>query len=86
MSPTEPTPTDPGPADSARAYEGFIVHSYARTRKGRSALYLLGRLSDGSTFAVVENRYRPNFYVREVDAGAAEQTLASLSSSGLASE
>ncbi|UCF99965.1 MAG: hypothetical protein JSV89_10615 [Spirochaetaceae bacterium] len=60
-------------------YEGFIVHSYARTKKGRTALYLLGRLEDGSTFAIVENRYQPNFYVRESDVPAVEQTIASLS-------
>ena len=63
-------------------YEGFIVHSYARSRKGRTALYLLGRLDDGSTFAVVENRYQPNFYIREGEAGAVEQALASMSAAG----
>jgi DNA polymerase-2 len=69
MSPTHDTPT----------YNGFIVHAYARTRRGRSALYLLGRLEDGSTFAVVENRYQPNFYLREGDCRAAEQTIATMS-------
>jgi DNA polymerase-2 len=63
-------------------YEGFIVHSYARSRKGRTALYLVGRLADGSTFAVVENRYRPNFYVRESDAAAVERIIASMSAAG----
>jgi DNA polymerase-2 len=63
-------------------YDGFIVHSYARSKKGRSALYLLGRLNDGSTFAIVENRYQPNFYIREADAPAVEQTLASMSAAG----
>jgi DNA polymerase-2 len=63
-------------------YEGFIVHSYARSRKGRTALYLLGRLSDGSTFAIVENRYQPNFYAREGDAAPIEQTIASMAAAG----
>jgi DNA polymerase-2 len=58
--------------------EGFILHSYARTKKGRTALYLLGRLQDGSTFAIVENRYQPNFYIRESDSPAVEQTVNSL--------
>jgi DNA polymerase-2 len=62
-----------------QTYEGFVVHSYARSAKGRNALYLLGRLSDGSTFAIVENRYQPNFYVREGDSSAIEQTIASMS-------
>jgi DNA polymerase-2 len=53
--------------------DGFIVHSYARTTKGRTALYLLGRLSDGSTFAIVENRYQPNFYLREADTAVVGQ-------------
>jgi DNA polymerase-2 len=61
-----------------QVYQGFIVHSYARSKKGRTALYLLGRLSDGSTFAIVENRYLPNFYIREGESAAAEQTVASL--------
>jgi DNA polymerase-2 len=60
------------------SFEGFIVHSYARTRKGRTALYLLGRLTDGSTFAVVENRYQPNFYVREGDAAGVEKAISSV--------
>jgi DNA polymerase-2 len=63
----------------SRSFEGFIVHSYARTRKGSTALYLLGRLEDGSTFAVVENRYRPNFYVREGEAAGVERAIAALS-------
>ncbi len=58
--------------------EGFIVHSYARSKKGRTALYLVGRIEDGSTFAVVENRYQPNFYIRENDTPAVEQTAESL--------
>ena len=57
------------------AVEGFILHSYARTKKGRTALYLLGRLQDGSTFAIIENRYQPNFYIRESDCPAVEQTV-----------
>jgi len=57
------------------AVEGFILHSYARTKKGRTALYLLGRLQDGSTFAIIENRYQPNFYIRESDCPVVEQTV-----------
>jgi DNA polymerase-2 len=70
------------PSDVGPAYDGFIVHSYARSRRGRCALYLLGRLSDGSTFAIVENRYQPNFYIREGNAADVEKALASLSGAG----
>jgi DNA polymerase-2 len=62
-----------------RSYEGFVVHAYARSKGGRTALYLIGRLADGSTFAVVKNRYRPNFYVRESETAAVERTVDSLS-------
>lgn len=58
--------------------EGFIVHSYARSNKGRTALYLIGRIEDGSTFAIVENRCQPNFYIRENDCPSVEQTVKSL--------
>jgi len=58
--------------------EGFILHSYARSKKGRTALYLIGRIEDGSTFAIVENRYQPNFYIRKSDCPAVEQTVNSL--------
>jgi DNA polymerase-2 len=70
----------------SRIHEGFIVHSYARTRKGRTALYLLGRLSDGSTFAVVENRYQPNLYVRETEAAAVQRAIASMTADRQAGE
>jgi DNA polymerase-2 len=77
MSPTRDSTTR-----DSQTHEGFIVHSYARSKRGRSALYLLGRLSDGSTFAIVENRYQPNFYIREGDAGAVEKALASMFEAG----
>ena len=53
------------------APEGFIVSAWTRTRGGRTVLYLVGRLSDGRTFAIVEGRCRPGFYVRRSEQGAA---------------
>ena len=76
------SPAYDSPRDVSSTCEGFIVHSYARSRRGRSALYLLGRLRDGSTFAIVENRYQPNFYIREGNAPDVEKALASLSKAG----
>ncbi len=55
--------------------EGFIVHSYARTVRGRTRLYLIGRLRGGDTFAAVEQRYRPHLYLRRSDAGRAGALL-----------
>ncbi len=53
--------------------EGFLVHAWPRTRGGRTVLYLVGRLSDGRTFAAMEGRYRPWFCVRRSEAEAARR-------------
>ena len=45
-------------------FDGFIVHSYTRTKAKRTHLYFIGRLSSGETFAAVDTRTRPSFYVR----------------------
>jgi DNA polymerase-2 len=58
--------------------EGFLVHAWPRTRGGRTVLYLVGRLSDGRTFAAMEGRHRPWFCVRRSEAEAARR-LAELS-------
>jgi len=46
------------------SFEGFIVHAYFDSSRGSSQLYLIGRLKNGETFAVVEERQRPGFYLR----------------------
>ncbi len=53
--------------------EGFIVHAWSRTREGRTVLYLVGRLNGGRTFAAVERRHRPFFYLRCSDLEAARR-------------
>ncbi|MBN1835163.1 MAG: DNA polymerase II [Spirochaetales bacterium] len=67
--------------------EGFIVHSYSRTVQGATRLYFLGCLSDGRTFAVVEDREPVVFYVRDCEAEkagpAARQSGARLQECGL---
>jgi DNA polymerase-2 len=55
--------------------EGFIVHAWSRTRGGRTVLYLVGRLADGRTFAVIENRHRPFFFLRLSDREASARLL-----------
>ena len=47
--------------------EGFIVHSSFSRSTRTPTLYLIGRLKNGETFAVVEERMRPGFYIRESD-------------------
>ena len=56
-------------------YEGFIVHSYFPKNKASSRLYLVGRLRNGDTFAVVEERERPAFYLRESEQRPAGEFL-----------
>ena len=55
---------------------GFITQANYRVvtqpdGRPRSIIYLYGRLEDGTTFLVRDNRQRPFFYVREVDADRA---------------
>jgi DNA polymerase-2 len=56
-------------------YEGFIVHASFPKNKRSARLYFVGRLQNGETFAVVEERERPTFYIRESERGPAEQFL-----------
>ena len=44
--------------------KGYIVHAKEQTRSGRTEIHLFGRLEGGETFAVVERRWRPFFFVR----------------------
>ena len=48
--------------------KGYIVHAKEQTRAGRTEIHLLGRLETGETFAVVEKRWKPFFFLREEDA------------------
>ena len=46
---------------------GFILHAAERTRSGRTEVHFVGRLENGETFAIVERRVTPFFYVRAAD-------------------
>jgi DNA polymerase II len=50
---------------------GFILHATERTHDGRTELHLLGRLETGETFAIIEKRLAPFFFVRESDGSQA---------------
>jgi len=56
-------------------YEGFIVHAYPASSKTGTRLFLIGRLKGGKTFAVIETRERPAFYLRESDLGLREKEI-----------
>ena len=45
-------------------FQGFIVNAYTRTRHGKTLLYFIGRLEDGTSFAIAEDRFKPYFYIR----------------------
>lgn len=55
---------------------GYILHATERTRAGRTELNLVGRLESGETFAVVDSRVRPFFYMRTADLAQAEAAAA----------
>jgi len=47
--------------------EGFVVHSFTRTAKGATQVCLIGRLSDGRSFAAVIPGVEPTLHVRASD-------------------
>ncbi len=49
--------------------EGFILQPTYRVRSGVPVVQLYGRLSDGRTFCVEDDRFRPYFFVRRGDVG-----------------
>ena len=51
---------------------GFILHASERTHGGRTEVHLVGRLASGETFAVVDRRVAPTFFVRAADEGPAQ--------------
>ena len=53
---------------------GFVVQTAERTRDGLTEVHLIGRLENGETFAVIERRRKPFFYVRAADAALARKT------------
>ena len=44
---------------------GCIVHASYESNKQGTRIYLVGRLEDGDTFAIIMHDIRPGFYVRE---------------------
>lgn len=47
--------------------KGFVLHATYRIHIGRAVIYLFGRLVDGRTFLIQDDRQIPYFYVRQRD-------------------
>jgi len=59
-------------AASPAGDRGFILHAAERTLGGRTEIHLVGRLDTGETFAVVDRRTVPGFFLRAADEGPAQ--------------
>ena len=57
---------------------GFIVHPTWRVRDGRTEVLLYGRLRDGDTFLVVDDRHRIGFFLRRSEAQRARAVVTRL--------
>lgn len=62
-------------ADGSVQVDGFIVDAFHQTVKDLTRLNFAGRLSDGKTFAIVEAREHPGFYLRCSDRENAEKHI-----------
>jgi len=51
-------------ADHAAPETGFLLHVFQRNQGGGTVLYGVGRLASGDTFAFIDGREAPYFYVR----------------------
>src|SRR5215471_374367 len=59
--------------NAVSAHRGFILQASYRVETGESGerrpvVHLYGRLEDGRTFLVRDDRQRPHFYIRDADA------------------
>ena len=52
------------PADNTAAETGFLLHVFHRNQGEGTVLYGVGRLASGDTFAFIDGRELPYFYVR----------------------
>lgn len=52
------------PTDNTVAETGFLLHVFHRNQGGGTVLYGVGRLASGDTFAFIDGREAPYFYVR----------------------
>ncbi len=55
------------------ADRGFLLHVYHRKHGSGTAIFGIGRLESGETFAFVDTRQRPGFYLRESEVEEASE-------------
>ncbi len=55
--------------------KGYILHASERTSAGRTEINLVGRLESGGTFAVIERRRSPCFWIRATDEAQARSLV-----------
>ena len=55
----------------SQAARGFILQPTYRVESGRPVVHLFGRLEDGQSFLVRDDRLRPHFWIRQSDGEAA---------------
>lgn len=56
--------------------KGYILHCFSRYHEGKCLLFIIGRLESGQTFGIVEDRFKPFFYIRASEQHRAAKTLA----------
>ncbi len=61
---------------AASTDRGFILQPTERTHAGRTEVHLVGRLENGETFAVIDRRTPPCFFVRLTDDEPARAVIA----------
>ncbi|OVE77975.1 hypothetical protein BVX99_01220 [bacterium F16] len=54
---------------------GFLLNTFTRTRKRKTVVFAAGRLSNGETFAIADDRLHPIFYIRAGDEPHAREAL-----------
>ena len=52
---------------------GFILEPTYRVEAGKPVVHLFGRLENGETFLVRDDRQTPHFYIRTADADRARE-------------
>ena len=56
--------------------KGYILHSFSRYHEGRCQIFIIGSLENGQTFGIVEDRFKPFFYIRASEKELAASVLA----------
>ena len=50
---------------AAPFFRGYMVHAYSDIRKSR--IFILGRLEDGRSFAIIETRWQPSLHINKTE-------------------